>query len=475
MDTERLEQLHTSVSHYASLLGRKPRACIVTFGCQMNARDSEKLRGVLDASGFEITDEEDSDFLLFNTCTVRENANTRLYGRLGKVKSYKRKNPMMMVAICGCMMQEPTAVEEIRRHYAFVDLIFGTMNLDAFPTLLRDLTERRILRMSGDEQRCETLIALREDPGTEAEDLPSKRSFPFKAGVNIMYGCDNFCSYCIVPYVRGRERSREPESILQEVRDLIDDGVREIMLLGQNVNSYGKTLADPVSFAALLERTAQEAGDRAQIRFMTSHPKDLSDELIDVMARYDQICDHLHLPVQAGSNRVLAAMNRHYTREDYLALVGRLRDAMPDLSITTDIMVGFPGEREEDIDQTVELIREAGFDNAFTFLYSRRTGTPAASMPGQIDGETAAAWFDRVLAAVHDTAAERCARFEGREMPVLVEQESRHGNGWLSGRISHNLLVHFKGPASWIGTVRPVRITQSKGFYLMGESATNED
>lgn len=441
----------------------------------MNARDSEKLRGVLDASGFEITEEEESDFLLFNTCTVRENANTRLYGRLGKVKSYKKRDPLMMVALCGCMMQEPSAVEEIRRHYAFVDLVFGTLNLDAFPELLSELIGQRIRQIEGEGQPKGTLIALRDDPGGEAEDLPSKRSFAFKAGVNIMYGCDNFCSYCIVPYVRGRERSREPESILQEVRALVDDGVREIMLLGQNVNSYGKTLAEPVSFARLLERVAREAGERTQLRFMTSHPKDLSDELIDVMARCDQVCEHIHLPVQAGSNRVLAAMNRHYTREDYLALVRRLRGAMPDLSITTDIMVGFPGEREEDVDQTVELVREAGFDNAFTFLYSRRTGTPAADMPEQIDEQTAAGWFDKVLTAVHDTAAERCARFAGRTMSVLVEQESRHGNGWLSGRISHNLLVHFKGPASWIGTVRPVRITESKGFYLMGESTADED
>ena len=475
MDKKIQQQLQTTVSDYASLLGRKPRACIVTFGCQMNARDSEKLRGVLDVSGFEITEEEDSDFILFNTCTVRENANTRLYGRLGKIKSYKKRNPLMMTALCCCMMQEPSAVDEIKRHYSFVDLIFGTMNLDSFPELLRELILRRIHQMNGGQDHDNTLIALQEEPGGEAEDLPSRRNFPFKAGVNIMYGCNNFCSYCIVPYVRGRERSRQPESILDEVRALVDDGVREIMLLGQNVNSYGKTLAKPISFAELLERVCAQVGDRAQIRFMTSHPKDLSDELIGVMARCDQICEHIHLPVQAGSDRILKAMNRHYTREDYLALVKRLRDAMPDLSITTDIMVGFPGESEEDVEQTIELVREAGFDNAFTFLYSRRTGTPAAEMPDQIDEGTAAVWFDRVLAAVHDTAAERCARFEGREMSVLVEQESRHGNGWLSGRISHNLLVHFRGPASWIGTVRPVRITESKGFYLMGESMTDED
>ena len=470
MDTEIIRQLKQTMTDYASMLGCRPRACIVTFGCQMNARDSEKLRGVLSASGFELTDSEDCDFLIYNTCTVRENANTRVYGRLGKVKSYKKKNPLMMVALCGCMMQEKSVTDEIRSKYGFVDLVFGTFNLDRFPYLLEDLLRARL-----EEQPCFTRVEIIDSTENDADRLPSARNYPFKAGVNIMYGCNNFCSYCIVPYVRGRERSREPSEILEEIRYLREDGVREIMLLGQNVNSYGKTLNRPKSFAWLLDRIAGEFSSELLIRFMTSHPKDLSDDLIRVMADHDNICEHIHLPVQAGSDRILQAMNRHYTREDYLALIDKIRSAMPDIAITTDIMVGFPSETETDIDQTIDLIERSGFDNAFTFLYSRRTGTPAAAMEDQVDGKTASRWFDKVLEAVHCSARERNRRFAGRIMPVLVEQENRHNDGWISGRISHNLLVHFKGSPKLIGKIIPVKITESKGFYLMGETVSDED
>lgn len=455
-------QLHKLTDLFAGMIGHRPTACVVTFGCQMNARDSEKLRGVLDDAGFTLTDHEKADFVIYNTCTVRENANTRVYGRLGQLKNYKKKNPHMILAVCGCMMQEPGASQSIRKKLPFVDLVFGTFNLYEFPNLLKEVLGKKL------EGRDETVIDVWEKESTgEADCLPSKRTYAFKAGVNIMYGCNNFCSYCIVPYVRGRERSRKKQDILDEINRLKQDGVREIMLLGQNVNSYGKTLDEKVSFAELLESIAVEC-NLERIRFMTSHPKDLSDELIDVMARYDSICNHLHLPVQSGSNRILQWMNRHYTREAYFELVEKLKRAIPDISLTTDIMVGFPGESREDIDDTIDLIRQVGFDNAFTFIYSKRTGTPAASMPDQIDPQTASGWFDLVLKAVHETADIRCARFTGTDQIVLVEDHNRHRDGWLTGRTQHNLLVHFEGPADLIGTCVTVEITESKGFYLIG-------
>ena len=455
-------QLHNLTDLFAGMIGHRPTACVVTFGCQMNARDSEKLRGVLFNAGFLLTDNEQADFVIYNTCTVRENANTRVYGRLGQLKNYKKKNPYMILAVCGCMMQEPGASLRIKEKLPFIDLVFGTFNLHEFPVLLKEVLGRKLAG------RDDSVIEVWEKESTdEADSLPSKRTYAFKAGVNIMYGCNNFCSYCIVPYVRGRERSRNQQDILNEIHRLEEDGVREIMLLGQNVNSYGKTLDEKVSFAELLESIAIESNlDR--IRFMTSHPKDLSDELINVMARYDSVCNHLHLPVQSGSNRILKRMNRHYTREAYFELVSKLRRAIPDISLTTDIMVGFPGETREDIDDTIDLIRQVGFDNAFTFIYSKRTGTPAASMPDQIDPRTASEWFDLVLEAVHETAGERCARFTGTKQTVLVEDLNRHRSGWLTGRTQHNLLVHFEGSDDLIGTCTEVEITESKGFYLIG-------
>ena len=455
-------QLHKLTDLFAGMIGHRPTACVVTFGCQMNARDSEKLRGVLDDAGFELTDNEKADFVIYNTCTVRENANTRVYGRLGQLKNYKKKNPHMILAVCGCMIQEPGAAQIIRKKLPFVDLVFGTFNLYEFPALMKEVLGKKL---AGQEEPV--IDVWEKESSGEADSLPSKRTYAFKAGVNIMYGCNNFCSYCIVPYVRGRERSRNKQDILNEINRLTQDGVREVMLLGQNVNSYGKTLDEKVSFAELLESIAVEC-DLNRIRFMTSHPKDLSDELIDVMSRYDSICNHLHLPVQSGSNKILQRMNRHYTREAYFELVEKLRRAIPDISLTTDIMVGFPGESREDIEDTIDLIRQVGFDNAFTFIYSKRTGTPAASMPDQIDPQTASGWFDLVLEAVHETAAARCARFTGTDQAVLVEDRNRHRGGWLTGRTQHNLLVHFEGPADLIGTCVPVEITESKGFYLIG-------
>ena len=316
-------------------LGRPLTCMINTFGCQMNARDSEKLLGILEQIGYVESDSEDADFVLYNTCTVRDNANQKVYGRLGALRTIRRKHPDMIIALCGCMMQEATAVEKIRKSYSFVDIIFGTHNIFK-------LAELMYRRMSGEKM----VIDVWEGTDEIVEDLPVERKFPFKSGVNIMFGCNNFCSYCIVPYVRGRERSRKPEDIIDEIRRLVSDGVVEVMLLGQNVNSYGKNLEHPITFAELLRRVDQIEG-LERIRFMTSHPKDLSDELIQTMKECKKVCNHLHLPLQSGSSRILKIMNRRYTKEDYLNLVDRIREAIPDIALTTDIIVGFPGETEE--------------------------------------------------------------------------------------------------------------------------------
>ena len=317
-------------------LGRPLTACTVTFGCQMNARDSEKLAGVLERIGYVETEDENADFVIYNTCTVRENANLRVYGRLGYLHSLKKKNPHMMIALCGCMMQEPQVVEKLKKSYSFVNLIFGTHNIYKFAELVVSalLSDRMV-------------IDIWKDTDKIVEDLPTERKYPFKSGVNIMFGCNNFCSYCIVPYVRGRERSRNPRDIIREIERLVADGVVEVMLLGQNVNSYGKNLEEPMTFAQLLQEVEKIQGLK-RIRFMTSHPKDLSDELIEVMKNSKKICRHIHLPLQSGSSRILKLMNRRYDKERYLELVRKIREAMPDISLTTEIIVGFPGETEED-------------------------------------------------------------------------------------------------------------------------------
>ena len=438
-------------------LGRPLRFCTTTFGCQMNARDSEKLTGILKQIGYVPAGEEDADFVIYNTCTVRENANLKVYGRLGALNNRKKKNPHMLIALCGCMMQEPQVVEKIRTSYRFVDLIFGTHNIYKFAELLAK-------RLSQDTM----VIDIWEKTDQIVENLPVERKYAFKSGVNIMFGCDNFCSYCIVPYVRGRERSREPEEIIREIERLVADGVVEVMLLGQNVNSYGKNLAHPISFAKLLQRIEKIDG-LLRIRFMTSHPKDLSDELIEVMANSDKICRHLHLPLQSGSSRILKAMNRRYSKEQYLALVERLRAKIPDISLTTDIIVGFPGETEEDFEETLDVVKKAHYDSAFTFIYSKRTGTPAARMENQILPEVVKEGFDRLLELVQHTSAQTAGRLEGQTLPVLVEEVNRQDPKLLTGRLSNNLLVHFPGDASLIGTIVPVCLSESKGFYYLGE------
>ncbi len=452
-----MKKCRTLVSALAEQLGRTPTASAVTFGCQMNARDSEKLTGILEMVGYEITESEDADFVIYNTCTVRENANMRVYGRLGVLNNKKKKNPHMMIALCGCMMQEPEVVEKIKKSYRFVNLIFGTHNIYKFAELLCE-------SMESDRM----IVDIWKDTDKIVENLPVERKFPFKSGVNIMFGCNNFCSYCIVPYVRGRERSRSPREIIREIERLVDDGVVEVMLLGQNVNSYGKNLDEPITFAQLLREVGKIEGLQ-RIRFMTSHPKDLSDELIEVMASSEKICRHMHLPLQSGSSRLLKIMNRRYTKEQYLALVDKLRTAIPDISLTTDIIVGFPGETEEDFQETLDVVRKAHYDSAFTFIYSKRTGTPAAAMEDQVPEDVVKERFDRLLVEVQEISREMAGRHTGQTMPALVEEVNDHDPHLMTGRLSNNLLVHFPGDDSLIGQIVSVRLKECKGFYYMGE------
>ena len=437
--------------------GRKLTYFVQNFGCQMNARDAEKLAGILEKVGYEEAFDENADFVIYNTCTVRENANLKVYGRLGHLNGIKRKNPYMKIALCGCMMQEPEVVEKLKKSYRHVDLIFGTHNVFKLAELLVAAFESE--RM---------VIDIWEDTDKIVEDLPSERKYKFKSGINIMFGCNNFCSYCIVPYVRGRERSRNPKDIIREIERLVADGVVEVMLLGQNVNSYGKTLETPMTFAELLKEIEQIEGLK-RIRFMTSHPKDLSDELIEVMANSKKICKHLHLPLQSGSSKVLKEMNRRYDKEKYLSLAKKIKDAIPDISLTTDIIIGFPGETEEDFLDTMDVVKQVGFDNAFTFIYSKRTGTPAAVMENQVPEDVTKDRFDRLLKEVQACAREKASAYEGTVQEVLVEERNEQDATLVTGRMSNNMLVHFPGSEDMIGTLQEVQLKECKGFYYIGE------
>ena len=439
-------------------LGRPLNYCLTTFGCQMNEKQSEAVAGIMDEIGYHRQENEEADVVIYNTCTVRENANLKVYGRLGHLHSLKDQNPDMKIILFGCMMQEAHVVEKIKKSYPFVDLVFGTHNIFKFAELFYEM-------LLSDMQ----IIDIWEGTDQIVEDLPTERNYTFKSGVNIMFGCNNFCSYCIVPYVRGRERSRRPEAIVKEVERLVSDGVSEVMLLGQNVNSYGKTLEEPVTFARLL-RMLEPIEGLKRIRFMTSHPKDLSDELIETMAESRKICHHLHLPLQSGSSRILKEMNRRYDKEKYLSLVEKIRKAIPDISLTTDIIVGFPGETEEDFEETLDVVEKAGYDTAFTFLYSKRTGTPAAEMENQVPEEVAKERFNRLLALVQKKGRERSSRFTGTVQEVLVEEESKE-KGIFTGRTQYNLLVHFPADASLLGKYVNVRLDECRGFYYLGTRA----
>ena len=454
---EFIELARTLTDQKSNLLGRPLTYCLTTFGCQMNEKQSEAVAGIMDEIGYHRQDNEEADVVIYNTCTVRENANLKVYGRLGHLHSLKDHNPDMKIILFGCMMQEQHVVDKIKKSYPFVNLVFGTHNIFKYAELFYEMlqSERQI-------------VDIWEGTDQIVEDLPTERNYTFKSGVNIMFGCNNFCSYCIVPYVRGRERSREPEAIVKEVKRLVADGVSEVMLLGQNVNSYGKTLEHPVTFAQLLEMLEDIEGLR-RIRFMTSHPKDLSDELIETMARSKKICHHLHLPLQSGSSRILKIMNRRYDKEKYLGLVEKIRTAIPDISLTTDIIVGFPGETEEDFQETLDVVSKCGYDTAFTFLYSRRSGTPAAEME-QVPEDVAKERFNRLLALVQQEGRKRSSRFEGTVQEVLVEEESRE-KGIFTGRTEYNLLVHFPGTEDLLGKYVKVRLDECHGFYYMGSIA----
>lgn len=439
-------------------IGHPVTYCLTTFGCQMNEKQSEAVAGIMDEIGYVRQDSEEADVVIYNTCTVRENANLKVYGRLGHLHSLKNQNPDMKIILFGCMMQEPQVVEKIKKTYSFVNLVFGTHNIFKFAELFYDM-------LLSDMQ----IVDIWEGTDQIVEDLPTERNYTFKSGVNIMFGCNNFCSYCIVPYVRGRERSRKPEAIVKEVERLVADGVSEVMLLGQNVNSYGKTLENPVTFAQLLTMLEEVEGLK-RIRFMTSHPKDLSDELIEVMAKSKKICHHLHLPLQSGSSRVLKEMNRRYDKEKYLNLVEKIRTAIPDISLTTDIIVGFPGETEEDFQETLDVVKKAGYDTAFTFIYSKRTGTPAAAKEDQVPADVTKERFNRLLALVQEQGRIRSSRFAGTVQEVLVEEESKE-KGIFTGRTQYNLLVHFPADESLLGTYVNVKLEECKGFYYLGSLA----
>ena len=425
----------------------------------LNARDSEKLIGILEQIGYVKKETEDADFVIYNTCTVRENANNKVYGRLGYLHSQKKKNPDMMIGLCGCMMQEPEVVEKIRTSYRFVDLVFGTHNIYKFAELIVAAFESKGM-----------IVDIWKDTDKIVEDLPVERKYTFKSGVNIMFGCNNFCSYCIVPYVRGRERSRDPKDIIREIERLVADGVVEVMLLGQNVNSYGKNLEHPMTFAQLLEEVEKIDG-LERIRFMTSHPKDLSDELIEVLGKSKKICKHLHLPLQSGSSRILKEMNRHYTKEQYLELVKKIRAAVPDIALTTDIIVGFPGETEEDFLETMEVVKEVQYDSAFTFIYSKRTGTPAATKEDQVSPEVVKDRFDRLLHVVQEIGSQKAGALQGTVQKVLIEEINAQDEHLVTGRLSNNSVVHVPGGADLIGKIVNVSLDECKGFYYLGTLA----
>lgn len=432
---------------------------IVTYGCQMNAHDSETIAGMLEQMGMtEAAAREDADFVLYNTCCVRENAERRALGNVGWLKELKKVKPELIVGVCGCMVQQDGMAQKLIKRYPFVDIAFGTHNLPELPGMFKKLLDSR-----------ERVVSVLDTDGMIAEGLPVKRAGGLMAYVTIMYGCDNFCSYCIVPYVRGRERSRLPEDILREVEQLKTEGVNEIMLLGQNVNSYA---GGGIDFAELLRRVDDIGIER--VRFMTSHPKDLSDRLIDVMANSKHICHQLHLPVQHGSNRVLSAMNRCYTREHYLGVVKRLRDAMPDIGLTTDLIVGFPGETEEDFNQTIDLVRQVRYDSAYTFIYSPRQGTVAAEMPNQVDEETAKRRIHELIAVQEQITAETYAAQVGHVENVLCEGVSARSERQITGRTQRGITVNFDGSADMVGSVVPVMITGAGHNTLKGKIAPAE-
>ncbi|MDF2676684.1 MAG: miaB [Bacillota bacterium] len=456
--SEKINELRNNNEQYFVLNGRKKTYHVLTYGCQMNEHDSEKIAGILNSIGYEESDnDKNSDLIIFNTCLVRENAELKFFGKLGAVKELKKNRPDMLIAVCGCMMQNDEIRQKVLNKYRFVDIIFGTNTIQELPELIYNV-----------EINKNKSVEIIDNSELIYENMPKQRKFNYKALVNITYGCNNFCTYCIVPYVRGREKSREPQEIINEVKLLAEDGCKEITLLGQNVNSYGTTFEEKFTFSDLLYELNKIDGIE-RIRFMTSHPKDLSDDLITAIKELKKVCNHVHLPVQAGSNNVLKSMNRKYTKEHYLTLVEKLRKEIPDVAITTDIIVGFPGETEEDFLETIDLVEKSEYDSAFTFLYSVREGTIAAKMENQIPEDVKHDRFDRLLNVLYPIGLKKNETCIGKTYSVLVESVSKNANEYLTGRTEHFRLVHFKGDESLLGKIVNVKINSAKTFHMEGE------
>ncbi|MDU6636029.1 MAG: tRNA (N6-isopentenyl adenosine(37)-C2)-methylthiotransferase MiaB [Clostridium perfringens] len=432
--------------------------CISTYGCQMNEEDSEKLSGMLKSQGYERTEnKEEASIIIFNTCCVRENAENKVFGNLGQLKQLKKKNPNLVIAICGCMMQQVGMADKALKTFPYVDIIFGTHNAHKFPEYLH-----RVL-----QEGVQVKEILNKEEGI-VEGLPIDRKSDVKAFVTIMYGCNNFCTYCIVPYVRGRERSRKSEDIIKEIEELVSQGYKEITLLGQNVNSYGKGLEEDIDFAGLL-RKVNEVKGLERVRFMTSHPKDLSDDVIMAIKECDKLCEQVHLPVQSGSSRILKEMNRHYDREYYLDLVKKIKSEIPDVTLTTDIIIGFPGETEEDFLDTLSLCEEVGYDSAFTFIYSRRNHTPADKMENQIPDDIKHDRFNRLVEAINKKVVIKNKEYEGKVVEVLVEGPSKNDETKLTGRTRNGKLVNFAGDEKLVGELVNLKIVRAQPFSLIGE------
>jgi len=436
---------------------------IETYGCQMNAHESEKIAGVLDSLGYCASPEKGTaDLIVFNTCCIRQHAEARLYGNLGALKEHKQNVPGSLIAVSGCVPQQPDAAQKLMRRFPFVDIAFGTNGIHKLESMLYDalICKKRVIAVDNDD--------------SIVENVPVSRSQSPSAFVNIIYGCNNFCTYCIVPYVRGRERSRQPDDIIREIDELCQNGVTEITLLGQNVNSYGSGLSCNVSFAELLKRIDTQTGVK-RLRFMTSHPKDISDDLIDCYGRLKCLCEHIHLPVQSGSSRILQLMNRRYTREHYLNLIGRLKERVPDIAITTDIIVGFPGETEEDFEQTLSLVEQVKYDAAYTFAYSKRTGTKAADMDGHLDKKIVSERLARLNALVKHTMRDKNAEYIGKTVEVLVESAGKRGREEMSGRTRTAKMVSFESGSAQIGQYVMVKIDKIMAHTLHGVCVDREN
>ncbi len=457
-----LAQIKEINEHFYKTHGRRPLCNTETYGCQQNENDTERIRGILKEAGYDFCDRaEDADLVIYNTCAVRENAEDKVYGRLGILHHIKESKPELIVGLCGCMVQQENMAEKIRKVHSHVDLIFGTHALYKLPELLLEVLKTK-----------KPIIDVKSSDGAICEDIPILRESSDKAWISIMYGCNNFCSYCIVPYVRGRERSRKPQKILAEIKDLVNSGVTEICLLGQNVNSYGKDLEENIDFSDLLRMVNDLEGVK-RIRFMTSHPKDFGDKLISAMKECDKVCHQLHLPFQAGNDRVLKEMNRKYTKAEYLEKIKKVKAEIPDISLSTDVIVGFPTETKEDFEDTLEVLREVEYDNIFSFIYSRREGTPAAKLDFVLTEEEIHENFNRLLEVQNEISKQKNDRYVGNIYTVLVDGESKNNKETLSGRTDTGKIVNFKGDKSLKGQYVKVKVTEAHTWSLNGEIINN--